>query len=47
MEDLLDGFECAAEEILAEPFEVHMSDGGVEVDALVEQVDFDGSLGCG
>ena len=46
MEYLLNGLECAAEEILAELLEVCMGNGGVEVDILEEQVNFDGGLGC-
>ena len=46
-EHLLNGFERAAEVILEELFEARTSDGGIEVDTLVERVDFDGGLGCG
>ena len=46
-EDLLNGFERAAEEILGELLEARTGDGGLEVDTLVERVDFDGGLGCG
>jgi hypothetical protein len=46
-EDLLDGLESGAEEILAELPETGTSKGGVEVDTLVESVDFDGGLGGG
>ena len=46
-EYLLDGFEHAAEEVLAELFKTRMGDGGEEVDTLVERIGFDGGQGCG
>lgn len=52
-EDLLDWLERAAEEVLAEVLEAGTGEGGVEgeggvqVDALEERVDFDGGLGGG
>ena len=46
-EDLLDGLEGGAEEILAELFETRTGEGGVEVDALEERIDFDRRLGSG
>ena len=46
-EDLLDGLEGGAEEILAELLETGTGEGGVEVDALEQGVDLDGGLGGG
>jgi hypothetical protein len=46
-EDLLDGLEGGAEEILAKFLETGTGERGVEVDTLVERVDFDGGLGGG
>jgi hypothetical protein len=43
-EDALDGLHGGAEEVLAELFEASTSDGGVEVNALVERIDLDGGL---
>ena len=45
MENLLDWPEDRMEEVLAKFFETGTSDGGVKVDALVEEVDLNGSLG--
>lgn len=45
-EDLLDGVQGAAEEILAKFLETSTSEGGVEVNTLEQGVDFDGGL-CG
>ena len=44
-ENLLDWLEGRTEEVLAKFFEMGTSDGGVKVDALVEGVDLNGSLG--
>ena len=46
-EDLLDGLESGAEEVLAELLETGTGEGGVEVDTLEEGVDLDGGLGGG
>ena len=46
MEYLLNGLECAAEEILAGLLEACTGNRGVEVNTLVDRVDFDGGLGC-
>lgn len=43
-EDLLDGLEGAAEEVLAQLLETSTGEGGVEVDTLEEGVNFDGGL---
>ena len=43
-EDLLDGLEGAAEQILAQLLEASTSEGGVEVDTLEEGVDLNGGL---
>ncbi len=43
-EDFLNWLQGAAEEILAELFEVGTGGGNVEVDAIKECVNFDGSL---
>jgi hypothetical protein len=45
-EDLLDRLECAAEQVRAQLLETGTSEGSVEVDALKEGVNLDGSLGC-
>lgn len=44
-EDLLDGFQSAAEEVSAKLLETRTGDRGVEIDTLVKRVDFDRSLG--
>lgn len=44
-EDLLDGLEGGAEEVLAELLKSGTGDGGVEVNALEEGVNLDGGLG--
>ena len=44
-EDLLDGLESGAEEVLAELLETGTSERGVEIDTLEERVDLDGGLG--
>ena len=46
-EDLLDGLEGAAEQVLAQLLEASTGEGGVEVDTLEERVDFNGGLGGG
>jgi hypothetical protein len=46
-ENLLNGLEGTAEEVLAKLFKMHMSEGSVEVNTLKEQVDFNGGLGGG
>ena len=46
-EDLLNRLESAAKEILAKLLEAGTGEGGVEVDALEERVDFDRGLGGG
>lgn len=46
-ESALDRLHGGTEEILAELLETGTSDGGVEVDTLVERVDFDGGLSGG
>ncbi len=46
-EDALDGFHGGTEEILAQLLETSTSDGSVEVDALIQGVDFDGGLSGG
>jgi hypothetical protein len=43
-EDLLDGLEGAAEEVLAQLLEASAGKGSVEVDTLEEGVDLDGGL---
>jgi len=43
-EHTLDGLHGGSEEILAQLFETSTSDGGVEVDALEERIDLNGSL---
>ena len=45
VENLLDWPEGQTEEVLAKFFEMGMSDGGVKIDALIEGVDLNGSLG--
>ena len=45
-EDLLDGLEGAAEEVLAELLETGTGKGGVEIDTLEEGVDLNGGLRC-
>ncbi|KXN85447.1 NAD-specific glutamate dehydrogenase [Leucoagaricus sp. SymC.cos] len=42
--DLLDGLKSATKEILAKLLETSTSEGSVEIDTLVERVNFDGSL---
>ena len=44
-EDLLDGLESGAEEVLAELLETGTSERGVEIDTLEKRVDLDGGLG--
>ena len=44
-EDLLDGLESGAEEVLAELLETGTGERGVEIDTLEERVDLDGGLG--
>jgi hypothetical protein len=44
VEDLLNGLESGMEEILAELLKTRTGEGGVEIDTLVERVDFNGSL---
>ena len=44
-EDLLDGLESGAEEVLAELLETGTSERGVEIDTLEERVDLNGGLG--
>jgi hypothetical protein len=43
-EDLLDGLKGAAEEVLAEFLEASTSNGGKEVNTLIQRVNFDGGL---
>ena len=44
-EDLLDGFEGASEEVLAELLEAGTGERGVEIDPLIQGINFDGDLG--
>ena len=44
-EDLLDGLESGAEEVLAELLETGTSERGVEINTLEKRVDLDGGLG--
>ena len=45
-EDLLDGLESGAEEVLAELLGIGTSERGVEIDTLKKRVDLDDGLGA-
>jgi hypothetical protein len=44
-QDTVDGLDSGAEEVLAQLLETSTGDGGVEINALEERVDLNGSLG--